>query len=164
MVTLFVLRSDNMLLRTSVVLLFLLSGCATPARTGRLIEEYARAQCIPVSTIGLPPERRWDHAIRVNDGTRVHLTGAENPGGRITLRYMPSDEMRVAVDPGDYIYPSDVRLSAEGARLYVRADGAPAYTSAQQSWLFEYDVAGRRLVAKQQVLPDVLPERCPPDT
>jgi hypothetical protein len=66
----------------------------------------------------------------------------------------------VAANAGDYVYPGDVRMNAQGNLLYVKASGL-AGGIWQQTWLFEYDLRAERLVARQQVVDDALPCECP---
>jgi hypothetical protein len=72
------------------------------------------------------PTRVWNYDVRAGDGNMVRVSGALMPGGRIDVRFSADGAQVVAADAGDYIYPSDVRLSAESDRLYVRAQGITA--------------------------------------
>ena len=83
------------------------------------------------------------------------------PGGQIDLKYIPDGQEIVAADPGDYIYPADVRVDHARERLFIKASGAPAALGGPQTWLFEYDVARRRQTARVRVDPTVLPQECP---
>jgi len=81
-------------------------------------------------------------------------------GGNITIRYEPDGPSLVAVQPGDYIYPSDVRVNEKHDRLYVKARGLAAGIW-KETWLYEYDLQNRKQLRKQRVEPDVLPAECP---
>jgi hypothetical protein len=91
---------------------------------------------------------------------KVTVTGAQFPGGRINVQYLASGRESVVADAGDYVYPSDVRLNAHSNLLYVKASGL-AGGIRQETWLFEYDLSGQRLVERRQVVNAVLPEECP---
>jgi hypothetical protein len=66
----------------------------------------------------------------------------------------------VAANAGDYVYPSDVRINTPDDLLYVKASGL-AGGIRHQTWLFEYDLRGPRLVARQEVVDEALPAECP---
>lgn len=66
----------------------------------------------------------------------------------------------MVANAGDYIYPADVRTSADFGRVFVKADGL-AGGLWRETWLFEYDVLKYRQVAKVRVDPAVLPPECP---
>jgi hypothetical protein len=88
------------------------------------------------------------------------VSGAQVPGGRINVRYLTTGRESVAANAGDYVYPSDVRLNAQNDLLYVKASGL-AGGLRQETWLFEYDLRGQRLVERRQVVNDTLPAECP---
>jgi len=66
----------------------------------------------------------------------------------------------MAADPGDYVYPSDVRLDAQNDLLYVKAHGLAGGLS-EQTWLFEFDLRGQRIMERRQVRNGILPMECP---
>jgi hypothetical protein len=66
----------------------------------------------------------------------------------------------VAADPGDYVYPSDVRLDAQNDLLYVKAQGLAGGFS-EQTWLFEYDLRRQRIMERLQVRNGILSMECP---
>lgn len=139
-----------------------LVGCPRPARSGPLINNYSRAECIPV-TLGSrdsSPARTWDYKLKIREGTfRVH--GRAVPGGRIDVEYKSDGKDEIAADAGDYIYPADVRLDRANEHLYIKASGAPAAFGGPQTWLFEYDLQHRHQTAHLRVDPSALPEECP---
>ncbi len=79
-----------------------------------------------------PASRAWDYTMKIRGGVDVRVSGAQVPGGRITVDYTPGVEV-VAADAGDYIYPSDVRLDRGRERLYINADGQPAARGGPQT-------------------------------
>ncbi len=106
-----------------------------------------------------PHTREWNALVFLHDGLPVSISGAQVPGGRIAVSYPGSNREFLAADPGDYIYPSDVRLDAPKEALYVKAHGAAGGIS-EQTWLFAYDLRARRIVERVQVRNDVLPMEC----
>jgi hypothetical protein len=110
-----------------------------------------------------PHTREWDTPITLRDGTRVIVKGTQSPGGRIEVRYTNSGVRKVAADAGDYVYPSDVRVSSQNNLIYVKASGLTGGIN-HETWLFEYDLDNQRLVTKQLVSDDVLPAECPENT
>lgn len=141
------------------------ASCLIPARSSSLIDAYRTAACVtPTFAKGVhPPTRGWDTTITIASGSRATVEGAEKVWGRIVVWY-ESDALPVtAVKPGDYIYPSDVRLNDSRDRLYVKASGLAGGMS-QQTWLYEYDLQARQQVRRQRVHPESLPPECPMPT
>ena len=153
-----------MTLRLSAILVVItFAACSHAVRTGRLIDRYRSADCIPLVTSRggqALSGRSWDHTIKIQDDLVVHISGAQVPGGQIDVRYPPSEEWRVAADAGDYIYPADVRFDGAGKRLYVKADGRPVAFGGRQVWLFEYDLQQKRRTGRMRIALDVLPPEC----
>jgi len=87
------------------------------------------------------------------------VKGSQSVGGTISVLYPMSDQELVAVNAGDYVYPADVRVNAQSDLLYVKASGL-AGGIWRQTWLFEYDLRGQRLAARQQVANESLPPEC----
>ena len=141
----------------------LVPGCPRTIRTGALIDQYSRAECIPVRFApGI--SRAWDYTLKTREGIAVHVSGAEMPGGRIDVRYLSDGKEAVAADAGDYIYPADVRFDPTSERLYIKASGMPAVFGGPQTRLFEYDLRQRHQTRHARVDPSVLPQGCPVKT
>jgi len=134
-------------------------ACHRPVSNAPIIEHYRAATCIPVSTMS-PYTRKWDTVLTLSDGSKVKVRGAQMPSGRITVSYVANGRESVAADPGYYVYPSDVRLDSRSDLLYVKARGLAGGIS-QQTWLFEYDLRGQRLLKSLEVADSVLPAECP---
>ena len=136
-------------------------ACGGPVSHAPIIERYRAAECIPFSPSPRvsPHTREWDTVLTLSGGSRVIVSGAQMPGGRIDVRYLTTDRVSVAANAGDYVYPSDVRINRPSDLLYVKASGL-AGGIWQQTWLFEYDLRGHQLVARQQVADDALPAQC----
>jgi hypothetical protein len=138
------------------------AACCGPVSHAPIIERYRAAACIPFSPNPRisPGTREWDTMLRLSDGSKVIVSGAQVPGGLVAVRYPTTGRVSVAANAGDYVYPSDVRMNAQGNLLYVKASGL-AGGIWQQTWLFEYDLRAERLVTRQQVVDDALPTECP---
>ena len=63
--------------------------------------------------------RAWRHTMTTRTGVEFTIEGFET-GGRVELLFLPSREQVVAAEPGDYIYPKDVRFDQSSERLYVK--------------------------------------------
>src|SRR5262245_42766443 len=147
-----------------LVSVILVSGasCHRPIRSSALIDAYRVAACVePTFATGVePPTRGWDSTIVVADGSKATVQGADMVWGTIRIRYEPDGPEVVAVQPGDYIYPGDVRVNDRHDRLYVKASGLAAGIW-KETWLYEYDLVNRKPVRKNRVHPDALPPECP---
>ena len=101
-------------------------SCDRPIRSGALLDAYRAAGCVePTFAAGVePPTRGWDSTVVIANGSKVTIRGAEMVGGQVNARYEADGRDTVVVDPGDYIYPNDVRFNDRRDRLYVKASGA----------------------------------------
>jgi hypothetical protein len=137
-------------------------GCSTGASRASIIDKYNAAVCVPFSSAPSvsPHTREWDTVLSLRDGRRAVVIGAQVPGGRVSVRYPPTHREIVAADPGDYIYPSDIRLDASGDLLYVKAYGLAGGIT-EETWLFEYDLHHERILDRRQIKSGVLPPECP---
>jgi hypothetical protein len=153
--------------RTRVLILLavacFLHGCSLPRRQHAVIDAYKTAVCVPVlaqSEIRPPSVRAWDATVRTGSGTSVVLSGYQGPGAGIVAKEVRTGEIHVVADAGDYVYPADVRTTADFARVYVKADGLAGGIS-RETWLFEYDLTQFRELNRVRVEPSVLPPECP---
>ena len=146
----------------AVCIVAALVGCPRPIRAGAIIDRYIRSDCVPVTLEpwSQPSTRTWDHTLTLRDGGRVHVNGAQMPGGRIDLKYALDGHEETAANSGDYILPADVRFSPGSDLLYVKTSGAPAAFGGPETWLFEYDLRQRRQTKRVLVDPTVLPPEC----
>ena len=144
-------------------LVFCYQGCGRTIRSGALIDEYSRAECVPVRVAAgvSPPSRGWDYTLKTRAGIPIRVFGADIVGGEVEVEYLPDGKKAVAANAGDYIYPADVRFERTNDRLYIKASGQPASFGGPQTWLFEYDLVNRRQTARAKVDPTVLPQECP---
>jgi len=146
-----------------IVIACCILGCQRPLSRGPIIDAYKAAACIPVSAnrkVQGPHTREWEIPLTLSDGTQVMVIGAQMPGGRITVRNLPTGRESEAANAGDYVYPSDVRLNAQRNLLFVKASGLAAGIN-HETWLFEYDLLGQHLVERRLVKDTALPTECP---
>ena len=138
----------------------LLCACQSPIGN-EIIPEYKRASCLVFSHEPKihPPTREWDTTLTLKSGVQVVVTGFDAVGGIVTLRDVASGKRWIAVNPGDYIYPNDIRIDSQREYLYVRASGLAGGIN-QETWLFEYDLNERRLLRKERVAEKALSPIC----
>lgn len=137
------------------------AACRDPAASP-IVVKYKSALCIPFSTNPTvsPHTREWSAVLTLRDGSKVTVSGAQIPGGRINVNYLTTGHQSVAADAGDYVYPADVRVDPKNDLLFIKASGL-AGGMRQETWLFEYDLHRQRLVARRRVVNDQLPAECP---
>jgi hypothetical protein len=141
--------------------LMLLGFCAIGEcmdSTSVLLAKYKSATCISPST-GASRERRWETTISLRDGSKVVVGAAAWAGGRAIVTYPPAPQEYVAAQPGDYIYPVDLRIDTKGDILYVAASGL-AGGLFEQTWLFAFDLKERRQIARRKIRYKDLPAVC----
>jgi hypothetical protein len=137
-----------------------LVGCDVAVSHAPIIDRYKTAECVSPSEMpGLIRSREWNADFALLDGSHVAITGAQMPGGRISLRYVKNVKDIVAADAGDYVYPSDVRLNPHNDLLYVKAVGLAAGIW-EETWLFEYDLRARKLLTRQKIKNNTLTDEC----
>lgn len=147
----------------AAVFLFSIPTIAGHLSHGPIIDGSKAAPCIPVSAnrkVGGPHTREWETPVTLSDGVKVMVVGYQVPGGRITARYEPTGRELEVANAGDYVYPSDVRFDAQTNLLFVKASGLAGGIT-HETWLFEYDLLGQRLIERRRVSDRVLPTECP---
>jgi hypothetical protein len=138
-------------------------SCHHPLSRGPIIDGYKAAACIAVSAnrkVRGPHTREWETTLTLSDGSKVMVVGYQMPGGRITARYVTTGRELEAANAGDYVYPSDARFNAQTNLLFVKASGLAGGIT-HETWLFEYDLLGQRLIERRRVADSVLPAECP---
>lgn len=143
-----------------LVVCSLLYSCRPPIGTA-IIAEYSRASCIGLYTQSTihPPTREWNASLKLKNGMRVVVIAFDAVGGVVALRDVASGKSWTAINPGDYIYPSDIRVDFQRDYLYVRASGLAGGLD-QETWLFEYDLDRQKLLRKNRVDEKSLPPIC----
>ncbi len=138
-------------------------SCNPPISHGPIIDGYKSAACIPVSAnrkVRGPHTREWETLVTLSDDSKVIVVGSQMPGGRITARYTTPGRELEAANAGDYVYPSDVRFNMQTNLLFVKASGLAGGIT-HETWLFEYDLLGQRLIERRRVADSALPTACP---
>lgn len=145
-----------------VLLAVVAGGCPPVMSSGPIIQKYKAATCIPFSSTPRvsPHTREWDTPVSLRDGLQAVVIGAQIPGGRVSVRYLPANRVVVAADPGDYVYPSDVRIDGQKDFLYTKAYGLAGGLT-EETWLFKYDLHGERITERRRIKNGILPAECP---
>jgi len=148
-------------LTVTILQLVFLIGCGNPTSHDVIMQNYIAAECVPLSVHPriYPPTREWDYIMRLRTGSKVHIKGAQAPVGRIDISYDSEERSSIAADPGDYIYPADLRVDRQNERLYVKAHG-PAGGFSIETWLFEFDLNTRVILKRIKVKNGVLTAEC----
>lgn len=142
----------------ALLALCIMVSCVMPVSDSPLIARYAAAVCIQPTTDSAN-ERSWEGDLVLPTGARVIVRAAQMPGGRVEVSYPGGAAPTIAVSPGDYIYPADLRVDLSSGLLYVKARGLAAGIS-KETWLFEYDLRSQKLVDRVRVKADALPPEC----
>jgi hypothetical protein len=134
-------------------------GCARPVREHPVIGAFRGASCVHSTTTTDKEARRWAAALVLSSGEKLTVEAVHGPGGTVELLDSASGKRWKVADSGDYVYPSDIREDLSKEQLIVKTEGLAAGLS-EETWLFQYDVRSRRLLARVRVEPDVLPQDC----
>lgn len=141
---------------------FLLVGCATASCTIRnpdhpLVRAYLSAQPItPTWNPDIhPAEPMWNRQIDLGRAT-VTVSASCCVGGRFVAQYSDEPTRRILFTPGDYVYPSELRVGVRNRVVYGRASGL-AGGLLETTKIFAYDLDARRLVGSIRVAPRLLP-------
>jgi len=82
-------------------------------------------------------------------------------GGRFTAKYSDEPEARIMFLPGDYVYPTELRVARGAHIVYGRASGYAGGTTVVAR-IFAFDLERRLLIGSQSVDPGVLPPEVRP--
>jgi len=115
----------------------------------RLINEFTAAQSLPT----LPKEKptgweppKWRNEIHLNNGLQVRIEGFGFVGGEVVAIYGDDNKSRLVAHPGDYVYPSEIRIDPSRQRLYVLANGFAAGIW-KETRLYEFDLVKRKQIS-----------------
>jgi hypothetical protein len=130
------------------------------ANAGELIAAYTRATCVPpyARDRTADPIRAWSQAFDLGNGVAVSVEASCSAGGAVAGTYSDEPTPRSIANPGDGVYPCDLRFEPMAMRLYVLAEG-PA-SGWQGTSLYEYDLQSRQLLRQSPVYREQLPPRC----
>ena len=151
-----------MLRSTSALgVLVAITSCAhhvVPMRSGALIDQYARAACVPARRAGpdAPPE--WDQVVQ-GHRCQARIVGRVASTGFVGVE--PDKAPGWSASYGEKSNPQDVRFDPGSCRLYVRSYGTPLFVERVHTWLVEYDLEKRQEVQRAVVEQQVLPALCP---
>jgi hypothetical protein len=137
------------------------AGCSRASGDAELLGQFAAATCVPPSQRDSDSLHRWREEVTTASGLTVEIRGINDPTGRIDVNFGPSDSV-VAVDPGDFFAPTEVRLDKLREQLLVKAEGASAMGGGSEIWLFRYDLQKRELLRKAKIDLARAPKACPP--
>ena len=114
-------RVRRRITKASLAAGFLLCSCRPPIGNA-IIAEYSRASCVALSDQPKihPPTREWDASLSLKNRMQVVVTASDAVGGVVSLRDVTSGKSWTAINPGDYIYPSDIRLDLDWSPLLPR--------------------------------------------
>src|SRR5512133_280317 len=97
--------------------------------------------------------------IPLNGGISLNVHAYCFVGGRFTAQYSDEQSERLIGNPGDYVYPCDLRMDPSNRYLYGLARGIhPFDTKTRITTLFVYDLYNRKQISTLEIAPGVLPE------
>lgn len=91
-------------------------------------------------------KRAWDHSIQLSTGIKARITATGWIGGRFLVQYSDESTPRLAGAPGDYVYPSAIRIDNSQHFLFCLARGYRPIGNTPVTLLFVYDLQRRKLV------------------
>ncbi|GAO02686.1 hypothetical protein [Anaeromyxobacter sp. PSR-1] len=102
-----------------------------------------------------PPEPMWIQKVELPGGF-VTVSARCCVGQGFVARFSDESSPRTMFTPGDYVYPSELRVALRERVVYGRASGlAGGITKVTK--IFAYDLDRRRLVESVDVDPGLLP-------
>jgi hypothetical protein len=127
-------------------------------KSGRLIDGFSRAACLPAQHVDSNDLLKWDYVVRTR--CPVRIVGSQGSTGGVGVEYPSESARRFVANFGEKSNPVEVRLDASTCRLYVKANGSPLFTDRPPLWLLEYDLLRREEVEEAKVDPMALPTTC----
>jgi hypothetical protein len=154
-------RAATSALGTALGLGLALAGAAgsCTVKTGDhpLVRAYLSAEPVtPVWNPDIsPPEPMWTQKIELPGGS-VTVSARCCVGQGFVARFSDEPAPRKVFTPGDYVYPSELRVALRDRVVYGRASGlAGGITNVTK--IFAYDLDRRRLVDSAEIDPGLLP-------
>lgn len=74
----------------------------------------------------------------------LHVTALNTVGGEFLGQYSDESTPRMIGHPGDYVYPSDLRINPDRSTLFAKASGLAGGIS-PVTVLFEFDLQNRSI-------------------
>lgn len=100
-----------------------LTACNGGVSRAPIIDEYRVAKCVPASIES--GTREWNATLTLFNGSHVTVSAGQRPSW-VSVHYVESGFDGIAADPGDYVYPGDIRLDPRREILYTKAYGLAA--------------------------------------
>lgn len=102
-----------------------------------------------------PAEPMWSRKIEIA-GVSVTVSARCCVGQGFVARYSDESSPRTVFTPGDYVYPTELRIAPNEHVVYGRASGVAGGIT-QVTKIFAYDLDRRRLLESVEVDPNLLP-------
>lgn len=102
-----------------------------------------------------PPEPMWTQKIEL-PGASVTVSAQCCVGQGFVARFSGESSPRKVFTPGDYVYPTELRVAPREHVVYGRASGL-AGGMRNVTKIFAYDLDRRRLVESVEIDPGLLP-------
>ena len=102
-----------------------------------------------------PPEPMWSQRIEL-PGVSVTVAARCCVGQGFVARYSDESSPRTMFTPGDYVYPTELRVALREHVVYGRASGVAGGIT-MVTRIFAYDLDRRRLLESREVAPALLP-------
>jgi hypothetical protein len=109
-----------------------------------------------------PSEPMWDLTLEPGNGQTVTVTAACCIGGRFLAKYGDETQPRIVGQPGDYVYPTELRVNRETRRVYGMARGL-AGGIWHKTVIFEFDLVRRQQIGRVEVDDKILPPAVQPE-
>jgi len=133
------------------------SSCTVKNADNPLVRAYLGAEPVtPTWNPNITPaEPMWNRLIDLGR-VSVAVSARCCVGGRFVARYSDELSPRIMFTPGDYVYPSELRVASRDHVVYGRASGLAGGIT-KTTKIFAYDLDARGLVESVEVAPRLLP-------
>ena len=131
---------------------------AISSKDNKVVKAFLAAESlIPNWNQGIyPPVHNWDQTIKLNNGLSFCIRAYQCVGGRFEGKFSDEPEFKTIADPGDYVYPCDIRINIGTGYLFCKASGLAAGLY-QETVIYQFDLNQRRVVQRVVVDPVILP-------
>ncbi len=123
------------------------------------IAAFHAASLIPMTNPSTTDQtkRAWDHTIRLPTDATVRVTGMGWIGGDFSVHYSDEPAPRIVGRPGDYVYPSAIRLDSNKRVLYCLAQGYRPIGNTPVTLLFIFDLQRRESIQSYNIKNGIIP-------